>query len=89
MITQHKNIYANLENQDVDQRPQGTYTTLGGSLMPPEVVQAMAEAAGWFVSIPELQEKVGRRIAELLKVPAAALSPPGRPRQSRWRRPPA
>lgn len=38
---------------------QGTYTALGGSLMPPEVVRAMTEAAGWFVSIAELQEKVG------------------------------
>jgi hypothetical protein len=38
---------------------QGTYTTLGGSLMPTEVLTAMAEAAGSFVSIPELQEKVG------------------------------
>ncbi len=38
----------------------GTYTRLGGSLMPPEVVQAMAEAAKSFVSLPELEEKVGR-----------------------------
>ena len=42
--------------------------------MPPEVVQAMAEAAGWFVSIPELQEKVGARIAGLLGVPAAMVT---------------
>jgi L-seryl-tRNA(Ser) seleniumtransferase len=47
---------------------------VGGSLMPPEVVQAMAEAAGWFVSIPELQEKAGARIAELLGVPAAMVT---------------
>jgi uncharacterized pyridoxal phosphate-dependent enzyme len=53
---------------------QGTYTTLGGSLMPPEVVQAMAEAAGWFVSISELQEKVGARIANLIGVPAAMVT---------------
>ena len=42
--------------------------------MPPEVVQAMAEAAGAFVSIPELQEKVGARIARLLDVPAAMVT---------------
>ena len=42
--------------------------------MPPEVVQAMTEAAGWFVSIAELQEKVGERIAGLLKVPAAMVT---------------
>ena len=34
----------------------------------------MAEAAGWFVSIPELQEKVGARIAGLLGVPAAMVT---------------
>lgn len=40
-----------------------TLTRLGGSLMPPEVLDAMAEAAGSFVDLDELQEKVGRRIA--------------------------
>ena len=42
--------------------------------MPAEVVQAMAEAAGSFVSIPELQEKVGIRIAGLVGVPAAMVT---------------
>jgi L-seryl-tRNA(Ser) seleniumtransferase len=42
--------------------------------MPPEVVQAMAEAAGSFVSMAELQEKVGARIADLLGVPAAMIT---------------
>src|SRR5512143_1293216 len=41
-----------------------TLTMLGGSLMPPEVLAAMADAAGHFVDIDELQEKVGQRIAE-------------------------
>jgi L-seryl-tRNA(Ser) seleniumtransferase len=53
---------------------QGTYTALGGSIMPPEVVQAMAEAAESFVPIPELHEKVGARIAGLLGVPAAMVT---------------
>jgi L-seryl-tRNA(Ser) seleniumtransferase len=53
---------------------EGTVTVVGGSLMPPEVVQAMSEAAASFVSIPELQEKVGARIAELLAVPAAMVT---------------
>jgi L-seryl-tRNA(Ser) seleniumtransferase len=53
---------------------QGTYTSLGGSLMPPEVLRAMAEAAGSFVSIDELQEKVGARIAGLVGVPAAMVT---------------
>jgi len=41
-----------------------TVTVLGGSLMPPEVTAAMAEAAGHFVEIDELQAKAGQRIAE-------------------------
>ena len=41
-----------------------TVTVLGGSLMPPEVLAAMAEAAQHFVDIDELQDKVGQRIAE-------------------------
>jgi uncharacterized pyridoxal phosphate-dependent enzyme len=53
---------------------QGTVTVVGGSLMPPEVVQAMSEAANWFVSIPELQEKAGARIAGLMGVPAAMVT---------------
>ena len=53
---------------------QGTYTSLGGSLMAPEVLQAMAEAAGSFVSIDELQDKVGQRIAERIGVPAAMVT---------------
>src|SRR6266496_1566986 len=43
----------------------GTLTTLSGSLMPPQVVQSMEEASRQFVNIHELQEKVGRRLAEL------------------------
>jgi L-seryl-tRNA(Ser) seleniumtransferase len=40
-------------------------TRLGGSLMPPEVVAAMAEAASGYVDMHELQLHVGRRLAEL------------------------
>jgi uncharacterized pyridoxal phosphate-dependent enzyme len=67
------NIYARLGMKTVI-NGQGTYTSLGGSLMPPEVVAAMADAAGSFVSIAELQEKVGARIAGLLGVPAAMVT---------------
>ena len=52
----------------------GVLTYLGGSLMPPEVVRAMEEASKHFVQIPELQKKVGARIAELLDVPAAMVT---------------
>jgi len=43
------------------------YTALGGSIMPPEVVLAMNEAAKSFISLHELQEKAGARIAQLTK----------------------
>jgi L-seryl-tRNA(Ser) seleniumtransferase len=72
-MTRDKNIYERLGVKAVI-NGQGTYTTLGGSIMPPEVVRAMSEAACWFVSIPELQEKVGARIAALLGVPAAMVT---------------
>ena len=52
----------------------GTYTLIGGSIMPPEVVRAMAEASRHFVSIAELQAAVGARIAGLLGVPAAMVT---------------
>lgn len=52
----------------------GTVTVLGGSIMPPEVVRAMEEASRFFVRVPELKEKVGARIAELLGVPAAMVT---------------
>jgi len=41
-----------------------TVTVLGGSLMPPEVTAAMAEAAQHFVELDDLQAKAGQRIAE-------------------------
>ena len=52
----------------------GTVTVLGGSLMPPEVVAAMDEAARYFVELPDLQKKAGQRIAELLHVPGAVVT---------------
>jgi L-seryl-tRNA(Ser) seleniumtransferase len=44
---------------------RATITTLGGSVMPPEVRQAMVESADAYVDLMELQRKVGERIAEL------------------------
>lgn len=49
----------------------GTLTTLSGTLMPPEVVRAMVEASQNFVRIHDLQEKVGKRLAELTGAEAA------------------
>ena len=51
-----------------------TLTRLGGSLMPPEVLQAMNEAAECFIDLPELQQRVGQRIAELTHNEAAYVS---------------
>ena len=48
-------------------------TVLGGSLMPPEVVEAMSEAARSFISLPELHDRVGERIAILTGNEAAAV----------------
>src|SRR5262245_52745481 len=44
-----------------------TLTRLGGSRMPPPVVEAMAAGAQAFVDLPELQARVGARIAELTR----------------------
>lgn len=48
-----------------------TLTRLGGSLMPPEVIAAMNEAAGCFVDLDELQRRVGERLAALTHNEAA------------------
>ena len=48
-----------------------TVTKFGGSLMPPEVIAAMNEAAGSFVDLAQLQRRVGERIAELTRNEAA------------------
>ncbi|MCY4018974.1 MAG: aminotransferase class V-fold PLP-dependent enzyme [Chloroflexi bacterium] len=48
-----------------------TLTKLGGSLMPPEVLRAMNEAAGCFIDLPLLQRRVGERIADLTRNEAA------------------
>jgi uncharacterized pyridoxal phosphate-dependent enzyme len=48
---------------------EGTMTTLGGSLIRPEVEVVMAQAAKHFVSIPELEAAAGKRIVQLLKLP--------------------
>lgn len=52
---------------------QGTITTLGGSIMPSQVVQAMSAAAKNFVHLNEFQEKAGARIAELANAEAATI----------------
>ena len=52
----------------------GTMTLLGGSLMPPEVIQAMSEAAKDWVKLDELLEKAGQIIADIAGVPACLIT---------------
>jgi L-seryl-tRNA(Ser) seleniumtransferase len=52
----------------------GTFTALGGSVMPPEVVAAWVEASKHFVDLVQLQDKVGERIAKLLGAEAALVT---------------
>ena len=49
----------------------GTITTLGGSLMPDEVLEAMRAAAGAYVDLPDLLVKSGEYLARRIGVPAA------------------
>src|SRR5262245_35153518 len=52
----------------------GTYTALGGSLMPREVVAAMESAASQYVNLLELHEAAGKRIAALVGCEAALVT---------------
>jgi L-seryl-tRNA(Ser) seleniumtransferase len=67
------NVYAILGVQPVI-NATGTVTNLGGSVMPPEVVAAWADASRHFVNLLDLQAKVGARIARLLNVEAALVT---------------
>src|SRR5689334_2951549 len=49
---------------------EGTMTVLGGSLPRPEVEEVMALGGQHFVSIVELEVAAGKRITEMLKLPA-------------------
>src|SRR5918993_2737448 len=51
-----------------------TLTRLGGSRMPPEVVEAMNAAAGSFVDLNLFQERVGAKIADMTQNEACYVS---------------
>jgi L-seryl-tRNA(Ser) seleniumtransferase len=53
---------------------RGTYTILSGSLMLPEVRQAMVAASQHYVHLDELAEGIGRRLAELTGAPWGMVS---------------
>ena len=67
------NIYKRLGIRTVI-NGNATLTRLGGSIMPPEVVAAMADASKHFVDIIELQKRVGEEIAKLTHNEAAYVS---------------
>ncbi|MEM9717606.1 MAG: selenocysteine synthase [Bacteroidota bacterium] len=52
----------------------GTYTSMTGSLMPKEVIDAIDYARHQYVGLDDLQDKVGARIAELLKCESAMVT---------------
>ena len=52
----------------------GTYTAMTGSRMPPEVLEAISYASKQYVNLDELQDRVGERIAELVKAEAAMVT---------------
>ena len=52
----------------------GTYTSMTGSLMPKEVINAINYGSLEYVNLDELQDKVGERIAELLECEYATVS---------------
>jgi len=59
-----KNIYERLEIVPYI-NARGCITTMGGSIMPPPVVEAMVEASRHFIPLEQLHDQVGARIAEL------------------------
>ena len=52
----------------------GTYTAMTASLMPPEVMEAIQYASKHYVMLDELHDRVGERIATLLRSEAAMVT---------------
>ena len=68
-----KNVYARLGVRPLI-NAAGTYTVLSSCIIPPEVRAAMEEAGQIHVSIPELHEAAGQKIAQLVGVEAALVT---------------
>jgi uncharacterized pyridoxal phosphate-dependent enzyme len=64
MSAQQANVYTRIGLRPIV-NASGTYTHLGGSLMPPEVIEAMNEAARYYVPMRDLTKATGDRIAQL------------------------
>ena len=52
----------------------GTYTAMTSSLMPPEVMEAITYASRHYVMLDELHDRIGERIASLVKCEAAMVT---------------
>jgi L-seryl-tRNA(Ser) seleniumtransferase len=52
----------------------GTYTAMTASLMPPEVMEAIQYASKQYVMLDELHDRVGQRIATLVRAEAAMVT---------------
>src|SRR5438128_5649442 len=52
----------------------GTYTAMTASLMPPQVIEAMTYASTHYVMLDELHDRVGARIATLLRCESAMVT---------------
>jgi uncharacterized pyridoxal phosphate-dependent enzyme len=63
-------VYADLGMRRVI-NAAATLTRLGGSIMPPPVLEAMMQASRSFIELPELQRRVGERLAKITKNEAA------------------
>jgi D-glucosaminate-6-phosphate ammonia-lyase len=70
---QRMDVYARLQVRTVINAFE-TVSIVGGTRIRPEALAAMQAAAGSFVFLPELQEKVGERIARLTRNEAAVVT---------------
>src|SRR5262245_65873539 len=52
----------------------GTYTAMTASLMPPEVMDAINYASKHYVMLDELHDKVGEKIASMVRAEAAMVT---------------
>ena len=52
----------------------GTYTAMTSSLMPPEVMDAIQYASEHYVMLDELHDRIGERIAALVRAEAAMVT---------------
>src|SRR5260370_42377182 len=67
------NVYQALGGKQVI-NATGTVTFLGGSLMPPEVDAAWADASKHFVNLLEHPDKIGEKIANLIGMKTALVT---------------